>query len=546
MTPMRGACYARYSSDLQRETSLDDQIGVAARYAAEHGWSVSPDAIYTDAAVSGASIEGRPGLQALLAATASAPPPFDVVLVDDSSRIARDLADALRTMQTLKFRGVRVIYISQGIDSASDQADALVTMHGLVDQLYLREMAKKIKRGLAGQLERGFVTGNRIYGYRTVGVPSGKSDVNGQPELLGKRRVIHDTEADVVRQIFELTARGVGVFTITRRLQERGPGPWGKPWTQGTIRRILRNEAYLGKLIWGRVSYERQPGTNKMVPRTQPRAEWKVTEVPDLRIVIDSVWQQVRAREQEIRAGLTNGNLARGRLPGYQSRHLLSGFLRCGDCGGSVAVVSSGKAAGPRYGCLRACREHSCTNRIETKVERIEQRLLERLQAELLKPEITNYIIRETSRRARQEPSGGTTPASVTAEIARERKKLHNLVAALEDGEPSAAIVQAIRNREENLRRMEGELALTRVPVPRCVVEPDTIRKELAELAGLLRGSAERARPVFKKLHLQVTLFPIHPDGERPYLKAIATCSLDALTGELPIVRRSLEEAAHS
>ena len=81
------------------------------------------------------------------------------------------------------------------------------------------------------------------------------------------------------------------------------------------------------------------------------------------------------------------------------------------------------------------------------------------------------------------------------------------------------------------------------MPVYPCVLEPGKIRQELANLAGLLRESAERARPVFKKLQLQVTLFPIQPEGERSYLKAVATCTLDALTGELPIVRRSLDLA---
>jgi DNA invertase Pin-like site-specific DNA recombinase len=215
----RVAIYARYSSDLQRETSLEDQISVGKRYADQHGWEVLPEHIYADAALSGASIEGRPGLQGLLKAATSRPLPFDIVLTDDSSRIARDLADALRTMQTLKFHGLRVIYISQGIDSASEQADALVTMHGLVDQLYLKEMAKKIKRGLGGQLERGMVTGSKTYGYRTVTVPSGKTDANGNPESMGKRRIVHEDEAKVIRQIFEWAASGIGIYTIVRRLQ---------------------------------------------------------------------------------------------------------------------------------------------------------------------------------------------------------------------------------------------------------------------------------------------------------------------------------------
>ncbi len=321
-----------------------------------------------------------------------------MLLVDDSSRIARDLADALRTMQLLKFRGVRVIYISPGIDSASEQADSLIAMHGLVDSLYLKEMAKKIKRGLAGQLERGFVTGNKTYGYRTVGVPSGKTDVNGNPEFLGKRRVIHEEEAQVIRQMFEWTASGIGVFTIIRRLQEGVPGPWGRPWTQGTIRRILENEVYLGKLIWGRVNYERQPGTNKKVRRDQPRTAWKVSDQPELRIISDELWEQVRERQNVVRTEL-KGNFARGRLPGYQSKYLFSGFLKCGKCGGSIVVVSSGRIAGPRYGCLKAKRQYTCSNDIEMSLKKVETRLLEKLQAELQKPEVADYIIRETTRR---------------------------------------------------------------------------------------------------------------------------------------------------
>src|SRR5690349_6360421 len=119
---MRVSCYARYSSDLQRATSIEDQLRVARRYAEEQGWTVDDSQIYTDAGVSGASIDGRPGLQALLATAARRPLAFDVVLVDDSSRVARDLPDAVRVLQTLKFFGVRVIYISQHIDSANDQA----------------------------------------------------------------------------------------------------------------------------------------------------------------------------------------------------------------------------------------------------------------------------------------------------------------------------------------------------------------------------------------------------------------------------------------
>jgi site-specific DNA recombinase len=276
MPTMRAACYARFSSDLQRATSLDDQIVVARRYAEQHGWVFLAQHVYTDAAISGASLE-RPGIQAVRAAASQRPAPFDVLLVDDSSRVSRDLSDAVRLLQELKFFGVRVIYISQNIDSDSDQAETLVAVHGVVDSLYLREMSKKVKRGLAGQLERGFATGSSTFGYRTFPVqdPTGKRDSTGYPALLGKRVEIEPAEARVIRQIFEWFADGLGVRRIVERLNRAGvTGPRGNTWRHGAVKRILVNEKYAGKRIWGQKRFERQPGTDRRVTRAVPRDQW--------------------------------------------------------------------------------------------------------------------------------------------------------------------------------------------------------------------------------------------------------------------------------
>jgi site-specific DNA recombinase len=221
---------------------------------------------------------------------------------------------------------------------------------------------------------------------------------------------------------------------------------------------LLRNEGYLGKLIWGRVNYDRQPGTNRMVRREQPRNEWKVFEAPELQIISDELWEKVRERERVVRAELKNGNLVRGRLPGYQSKHLFSGFMKCGTCGGGIAVVSAGRAAGPRYGCRRAKREYTCDNAIEMKLSTLEERLLEKLQAELQRREIIDYVIREITRRAQQAPTGVKKPEALAKQLEGERRKLQNLVRALEDGEPSTTVLAAIRKREEGIKVLEGQL----------------------------------------------------------------------------------------
>ena len=90
--PMRYAIYARYSSDLQRQTSIADQLRKCHEFAQSQGWVPVKDCIYTDEAISGVSTE-RPGLQRMLQAALSMHRSFDVVLIDDTSRISRSLRD---------------------------------------------------------------------------------------------------------------------------------------------------------------------------------------------------------------------------------------------------------------------------------------------------------------------------------------------------------------------------------------------------------------------------------------------------------------------
>ena len=118
--PMRYAIYARYSSDQQRQTSIADQLRKCQEFGDAQGWLPVKNCIYTDAAISGVSTE-RPGLQRMLQAALSPHRSFDVILVDDTSRISRSLPDAIQLFQRLSFAGVRVIAVAQGIDSLSEQ-----------------------------------------------------------------------------------------------------------------------------------------------------------------------------------------------------------------------------------------------------------------------------------------------------------------------------------------------------------------------------------------------------------------------------------------
>src|SRR5712692_4056520 len=240
--PMRYAIYARYSSDLQRQTSIEDQIRKCREFGDAQGWVPVKDCIYADEAISGGSTE-RPGLQRMLQAALSPHRPFNVILVDDTSRMSRSLPDAVQLFHKLSFAGLRVVAVAQGIDSQSEQAEVLVTVHGLVDALYVKELSKKTHRGLEGVFLRGLHAGGRCYGYRNVPAEGG-----------GVKLEIEEAEAEVMRRIFQMSANGASLKKIAYALNaEKIPAPWPRAatkhatWCPTAIREMLRRELYGGQ-----------------------------------------------------------------------------------------------------------------------------------------------------------------------------------------------------------------------------------------------------------------------------------------------------------
>jgi site-specific DNA recombinase len=144
----RCAIYARYSSDLQSPTSIEDQHQLCRAYAERRGWAVA--SLFEDAALSGFGIEYRPGYQQLLAAALASPAAFEVVLIEDLSRLTRDMAELLRVTTRLRLKGVELVGVSDGIATSQQGAKMHVAVKGLINELYLDDLRDKTHRGLSG------------------------------------------------------------------------------------------------------------------------------------------------------------------------------------------------------------------------------------------------------------------------------------------------------------------------------------------------------------------------------------------------------------
>lgn len=239
---MRAAIYARYSSENQRPESIEDQVAACRRLAAERGFTVLDGHIYADQAQSGARRD-RQGLAALLAAAQTRE--FEVLLVDDLSRLARDNYLMLSVLAELHFEGVRIVSVADGLDSNDEESTLGIQIRGIFNELQLRDLKKKTLRGQMGQKQRGFSVGERTYGYRSVPVGTIRMDKKGRPRPDGYRMEIEPREAGVVLRIFKACADGLSLIRIVRMLNEEAvPGRIrsSKGWSPATVSRLLGNE----------------------------------------------------------------------------------------------------------------------------------------------------------------------------------------------------------------------------------------------------------------------------------------------------------------
>ncbi|MGO4659251.1 recombinase family protein [Ensifer sp. 2YAB10] len=331
--------YARYSTDRQDEVSIETQIELGKSFAEKQGWKLVE--IYSDAAVSGTSFVLRPGIQQLLSRVKEER--IDVVLCVTVDRLSRDIEHSHKILKELRYRDVDLWTVHAGTPVTDmEMSFRAMLSHELVGQIRFRT-----REGMKTAARKGKATTRLSYGYRL----GQQRDANGD-RIRGVRE-IEPAQAEIVRWIFEQYANGVSPATIAQNLNDRRvPAPQEQYWRDDTIRGdgkrqagILHNELYVGRMIWNKQNYRKNPETERRTARLNDKSEWVVTEVPSMRIVSDELWARVKERQLttlENFSRTTTNRLNRTHRPSY----LLSGMLECAECGGSYAIMAK-----ERYGC---------------------------------------------------------------------------------------------------------------------------------------------------------------------------------------------------
>ena len=376
---MKAMIYARYSTDKQSESSIEDQVRLCMVRVEFEGWQLA--GIHKDEGVSGSvpvarRVGGVKLLSDLMACT------FDVLVLESLDRLSRDMIEQEKIIRRLEHRRIRVLGLSDGYDSNQESRQLVRGMRGLINEMYLEDLRKKTHRGMSGQIIRGFAAGAASYGYKNIKVEGG-SEIQ-----------IDEEAAEWVRWIFEAFAAGRSPQSIVFELNERRvKSPRGSTWGVSSVygspskgSGVLNNELYRGRHIWNRSQWVKDPDTGRRKRIERPESEWTVNQRDDLRIVTDELWDKVRARFKGSR--LKTGTKGRG----GRVRSLFGGLMSCDKCDAPIVVVSSHS-----YGCSnRMNRGPSVCEGVNVNRTELEATMLAEVADLLSSDELVGYACAET------------------------------------------------------------------------------------------------------------------------------------------------------
>ena len=503
--PLSVLIHARFSTEEQRQSSIDDQIASCQRFLEEslprdtNPSRVSIDVI-KEPEMSG-EVADRPGINQVWAGIEAKR--WDLILAEESSRLYRHHTKAGELFESAVDAGIRIICPSDYIDTADDDwPDRLhmCQMQHSRSNFYTR---KRIERAHDGLWSRGAAVGNTKIGYkRRPTLPATETEPARGPFY----DEIDPEKAEVIREVFKRIANGERAIEVAEWLDsiKFKKAKWARQpkWTAGNVNAIIRRTIYRGFETFRVKKSKRKLRTGKSESVWNDPDKVETRQSEHLRIVSDAVWYKAnevvdkrRVFQKPVRGA---GHPLRGTT--RQRRGLLSGVFVCGICGSQI--YSYGKTNGS-YRCSAAARG-KCWNRVYYMRERVHPAVIEAVANEVLSLDGVRDAV--LARVRELQATGGSVTAELKS-IDREEKKLlaaiERLSTAIESGDGTlASLTSRLKDREQDLvivrsRRQELEEQMGRkAPLPTAA----KLLEHLEAVKGQLLGDEARAAVILRQL----------------------------------------------
>lgn len=472
---MRAALYARVSSERQDvDLSISAQLRALREFAVRNSHYVVKE--YVDEAESGRTAQ-RPSFREMVATARRTDRPFDLILIWKYSRFARNREDSILFKAMLRKAGVQVVSITEPFED-TPTGRLLEAMIESLDEFYSANLGEEVTRGMRERASRGFyVSSYAPYGYRKIKVKDGARE--------RFTLEIEPNQAYIVRRIFREVIEGKGLMEIAKALNREGiAGPRGKGWGKTTLHKILSNEAYLGRLVWGHTS------TRNLPP-----------------IRVEKVWPGIVDQDtfKQAIALLKGRAFVRVHPKRVSSDYLLSGLAKCGHCGRALVGQDAKGGQFHYYVCGTTLKKGggSCPAAYLNR-DKFEQLIISRIKEHIL----TYENLKELARLVNEEMDATAGQYwerlnAVTAELASVSRRLERLYDALEMGtltiEDLSPRIQAPRQRQEQLQTAIWELETLLSDRRVELADVDTIKSYIEDLRNLLSQSSLAEKKSFVK-----------------------------------------------
>jgi DNA invertase Pin-like site-specific DNA recombinase len=527
---IRCAVYTRYSSDLQRPASSEDQIRNCRAGAREKGWTVLEEFIRSDEEQTGRTMVGREGLADLMRLAKQRPRPFDCILIDDTSRLGRYLPDVLRECDTLMLHDVFIYFVSDRLDSRDESFRIVHLVKGYGDERYSKDLAKKIHRGQEGCIRKGYTAGGSYYGYKNKYLrdPNQKGD-HGEARVIGVEQEKVPEQAAVVVRMMEMRASGFSFSKIAKTLNAEGaPAPRrmykGRIqdyWVPSSIKAITKNELYHGVRLWNRTRKELNPSDGTKVMRTKPQSEWVRVEVPGLRIISEELWEQVQQVNQRMKDKIYGRRQGGFNRTEASRTYLFSGLMTCGLCGGKFCVIIGGHPSKVRYGCRNHRFRNTCANNVTIRRNRLEPQLIAAISENLLDPCLEQQRVQDFSAQLKAAieveeklaAEAGSQAPKWKAERADLEQQAGRLADAIRQHGYSSFLSAELTKVESRIAEIDHLLTVKPTSKPTTFTDEqigEFLRQECQNFCDALAGDAEFAR---REIQKRIRSLVLTPDG---------------------------------
>lgn len=541
------ASYSRFSSAQQRDESITQQQSEARKNAESNGHDLRVDLEFSDEAVSGTK-RNRLGLNELLRAAEAGE--FKVLYFYSVSRLARESVITMPILKRLVHtHGIRVVSVTEGIDSAAGGWEVLATILSLVSERFLKELAASVFRGQQGAVEDGFSVGDYCFGYSSEPVEGTQSSRRGRNAKPRMRYVIDPTEAAWVQKIFHwfVVERQSITWMVKQLNAQNAPKDHRAStpdWRHNLVTELLSRLKYVGIWTWGQSRNVRDPETGdvRQEPRTEEETERWIRQLPELQIVeletfvkaqelLDENEQKFGHRRNE--GGKFQGSL-RDREAGHPL-HLLSGLIKCGECGANFVV---GGAHGAYMFCP-ACKRGTCSCKTQLNRELAERLLLDAIGRQIVDSAVWTRAVIDAAMKAWHDRDD-RVPAQLAAirqQIAEVERRRSRLLDRIETGNADPDVSRRLESRRLELQKLRQQEA-SLLQQQNVGAEPPTeawLREQLAELGTVLHESTPAAAYALRDLVGGViTVHEVRRKGrKRHFLKATFALQTSSLADSL-------------